>query len=146
MVVIHWWRSRLRQSAHARTIDEYDVTVLVPRVDMTSQINCGDVIMLSQKRLSLATMAKWAINDRFSIGNLIYQWLTSSLVKIIGKSPHSWPKKIVIHGNSCIILYYNYVTAISISLDASLILPSIYNQIFDIYWTLVLMFKYSQDE
>ena len=37
----------------------------------------------------------------------ICQWfslLTSSLVKIIGKSPHSWPK-IVIHGNSCITLY-----------------------------------------
>ena len=27
-----------------------------------------------------------------------------SLVKIIGKSPHSWPK-IVIHGNECIILF-----------------------------------------
>ena len=38
---------------------------------------------------------------------MICQWfslVTSSLVKIIGKSPHSWPK-IVIHGNSCIILY-----------------------------------------
>ena len=31
--------------------------------------------------------------------------VTSSLVKIIGKSPHSWPK-IVIHGNSCIIVYF----------------------------------------
>ena len=33
-----------------------------------------------------------------------FSLVTSSLVKIIGKSPHSWPK-IVIHGNSCIILY-----------------------------------------
>ena len=30
-----------------------------------------------------------------------YNW---SLVKHIGKSPHSWPK-IVIHGNPCIIIY-----------------------------------------
>ena len=39
---------------------------------------------------------------------MIYQWfslVTSSLVKIIGKSPHSWPK-MVIHANSCIILYF----------------------------------------
>ena len=37
----------------------------------------------------------------------IRQWfslVTSSLVKIIAESPHSW-QKIVIHGNSCIILY-----------------------------------------
>ena len=34
-----------RQSAHARTIDKYDVTILVPRVRVTSQINCDDVKM-----------------------------------------------------------------------------------------------------
>ena len=27
-------------------------------------------------------------------------------MKIIGKSPHSWPQNRVIHGNSCIILYF----------------------------------------
>ena len=46
-------------------------------------------------------------NDFWVTRDAIYQWfslVTSSLVKIIGKSPHSWPK-IVIHGNSCIILY-----------------------------------------
>ena len=32
---------------------------------VTSQINCGDVTMPSQKRPSLATVAKWAIDDRF---------------------------------------------------------------------------------
>ena len=36
--------------------DEYDVTMLVPRVRVTSPINCGDVTMLSQQRPSLATM------------------------------------------------------------------------------------------
>ena len=46
-------------------------------------------------------------NDFLVTREVICQWfslVTSSLVKIIGKSPHSWPK-IVIHGNSCIILY-----------------------------------------
>ena len=33
----------------------------VPRVRVTSQINCDNVTMLSQKRPSSATMAKWAI-------------------------------------------------------------------------------------
>ena len=39
----------------------------------------------------------------------IWQWsslVTSSLVKIIAISPHSWQQKIDIHGNPCIILYY----------------------------------------
>ena len=35
------------------------------------------------------------------IGNDFHSWL----VKIIAESPHSW-QKIVIHGNSCIILYF----------------------------------------
>ena len=47
----------------SRTIDEYDVTMPVPRVRMTSQINCDDVIMLSQKRPPWATMAKGAMDD-----------------------------------------------------------------------------------
>ena len=37
-----------------------------------------------------------------------FSLVTSSLVKIIGKSPHSSPK-IGIHGNSCIILYLFHV-------------------------------------
>ena len=44
-------------------------------------------------------------NDTFAtMNNNFWGHLTSSLVKIIGKSSHSWPK-IVIHGDSCIILY-----------------------------------------
>ena len=46
-------------------------------------------------------------NDFFVTREAIRQWfslVTSSLVKIIAESPHSW-QKIVIHGNSCIILY-----------------------------------------
>ena len=35
------------------------------RVRVTSQINCGDVTMRKQKRPSLATVAKWAIDDGF---------------------------------------------------------------------------------
>ena len=38
----------------------------VPRVHLMSQINYGDVIMLSQKRPSLPTIAKRAIDDFFS--------------------------------------------------------------------------------
>ena len=87
----------------------------------TSHINSGDVTILNQKRLSLATMTKSAIVNCFSgivcsghqiackkwnntfvtVNNdlgvtreAICQWfslVTSSLVKIIGKSPHSWP-------------------------------------------------------
>ena len=134
-VVIHWWRSPLRQFARARTIHEYDVMMLVSRVLVTLQINCGDVTILRQKRPSLATMTKWTIDDCFNeavcsghkiaykksnntfvtLNNdilvtreVICQWfsfVTSSLVKLIAKSSHSW-SKIVIHGNSCIILYF----------------------------------------
>ena len=46
----------------ARTINEYDVTMLVR---VTSQMNCGGVTMLSQKIPFLAIMAKWAIDDCF---------------------------------------------------------------------------------
>ena len=41
----------------------------------------------------------WSLLRWFSL-------MTLSLVKIICKSPHSWPK-IVIHNNSCIILYFS---------------------------------------
>ena len=64
--VIHLWISPLRQFARARTIDEYDVTIPVSYIRVTSQINCGDVTILNQKRLSLATMAKSAIDNCFS--------------------------------------------------------------------------------
>ena len=43
------------------------------------------------------SQVRWFAND-------FHKWRTSSLVKIIGKSPHEWPK-IVIHGNKCIILF-----------------------------------------
>ena len=128
----------------------------VSYIRVMSQFNCGDVTILNQKRLSLATMAKSAIDNCFSrivcsghqiackkwnnifvtVNNdfgvtreAICQWFsleTSSLVKIIGKSPHSWPK-MVIHGNSCIILYispscnvYASVNWISIRSDIGL--------------------------
>ena len=85
---------------------------------MTSQINCCDITMLSQKRPSLATMVKLMIafsgivcsghkiackkyndtfltvhNDFWVTHEAISQWF-SSLVKTIGKSPHSWPKNL----------------------------------------------------
>ena len=66
MAVIQEWRSPLRQFARARTIDEYDVTMPVSYIRMTSQTNCGDVTILNQKSLSLATMAKSAIDNCFS--------------------------------------------------------------------------------
>ena len=40
----------------------------VPHLRVMSQINCGDITMLSQIQieiLSLATMAEWVINDLF---------------------------------------------------------------------------------
>ena len=40
--------------------------MLVSYIRVTSQINCGDVTMLNQKRLSLATTAKSAIDDFFA--------------------------------------------------------------------------------
>ena len=46
-------------------------------------------------------------NDFFVTSEAIRLWfslVTSSLVKIIAESPHSW-QKIVIHGNECIILF-----------------------------------------
>ena len=52
--------------AWARTIDEYDVLMPVSYIRVTSQINCGDVTILNQKRLSLATMAKSAVDNYFS--------------------------------------------------------------------------------
>ena len=48
---------------HARTIKEYDVTMPVHHIDVTSQTNQGDVTMLSQKRPFLAIMVKWVIDD-----------------------------------------------------------------------------------
>ena len=84
--------------------------------------------MLRQKRLFLATMAKWAIDDCFSgimcsehkiafkntiIHSLpwitmflsLVMWFAKSLVNHITRD-----QKIVIHGNSCIILYiYIYI-------------------------------------
>ena len=62
-VVIYKWRLPLCQIVHARTIDEYAMPVA--RVCVTSQVNCGDITMLSQKIMPLVTMAKWAIDECF---------------------------------------------------------------------------------
>ena len=46
-------------------------------------------------------------NDFLATSGVICQWfsrVTKSRVKIIGKTPHEWPK-IVIHGNECTILF-----------------------------------------
>ena len=61
--VIHWWRSPLCQFARVGTIDEFDVTMPLNNIRVTSQINCGDVTILSQKRLFLAPMAEPAIDN-----------------------------------------------------------------------------------
>ena len=47
------------------TLDESDATMLVPHVHMTSQINCGDIKMLSQKRSSYEQKSR---NQRSVIG------------------------------------------------------------------------------
>ena len=52
VVVIHLWRSPLCQFVRARTVDEYDVTMPVPSISVTSQINRGDATLLHQKRPS----------------------------------------------------------------------------------------------
>ena len=91
-------------------------------VRVRSQINCGDVTMLNQKRPSLATMTKSAL------GNVLAELCIKSRVrnKMIHSLPwitilgHAWrdlpmifqslanrltcDPKIFIHGNSCIIL------------------------------------------
>ena len=48
-------------------------------------------------------------NDFLVTSGVICQWfsrVTKSRVKIIGKSPHEWPKEIIIHGNECIIPFF----------------------------------------
>ena len=65
-VVIHWLRWLLRQYVRTRTNDKYDVIIAVAHVRVMSQIRCGDVTMLSQKRPSSATMVKSAIDTCFS--------------------------------------------------------------------------------
>ena len=131
---IPWWEidihgcySLFRQFARARTIKEYDVTLPVPHNRVTSQIGCGDVAMLSQKRPSLATMTKSAIDKYFFVGSghkiaCIHSlpWITNFglLVMRFANDFHSWLRhtwkllanrltrdpKIIIHGNWCIIL------------------------------------------
>ena len=57
-IVIHWWRSTLRQFARQRALGEYEVTVLVLDVRVTSLINYDDVAMLDHKRPSFPTRVK----------------------------------------------------------------------------------------
>ena len=52
-VVIHWRRLPLCQFACARRIDEYDLTMPVPHIQLMSQINRGDITMLSQNKANL---------------------------------------------------------------------------------------------
>ena len=55
----------------------HDVTMLVSYIRVTSQINCGDVTILNQKRLSLATTAKSAIDNCFGgISSTQVKWFT----------------------------------------------------------------------
>ena len=59
---------------HLRAIEENDITMPVPRVHLTSQINRGDVTMLSQKKTALGDngemsdrwlfLAEWCVQDR----------------------------------------------------------------------------------
>ena len=117
--------------------------MVVSYIRVTSQINCGDVTILNQKRLSLATRAKPAIDNCFGgieysghqirVRNKIIHsspWITifGSLVMRFANDFHSWLRhswkslanrltrdpKIVIHGNSCIILYISNALAMEI--------------------------------
>ena len=55
-----------RLCANLRVHEQWlNATMPVPRDRVTSQINPGDVTMLSQKRPSMRTMTKWAIDDCF---------------------------------------------------------------------------------
>ena len=114
-VVIHYLRSLLRQFAHARTIDKYDVTIPVPHVHVMSQINCGDVTMLIQKRMSLAATAKPAMDifcvivcsehNKANLRDLIAATglLISNWIQIVNFSAHvtvkfdGWPCKTIGH-------------------------------------------------
>ena len=94
-IVIHWWRSLVCQFARERTIDENGVTVPVTRIRVKSQINCSDVTMLNQKKKVLS------YNGEF--GN---RWLFLAELSIFWKIASLVTQKVVIHGNSCIILYF----------------------------------------
>ena len=100
------------QFAHARTIYEYGATMIVSRVRVTSQIHIGDVTMLSQKRPSLRN--EWSM---IAFSRIMY-WghkiacihsLTSITIFVsrVMRFANSLTRdpKIVIHGNSSIILY-----------------------------------------
>ena len=53
--------------ACARTIDEYDATISIPRICVTSQVYCGDVTMRKRSK-SNTTLAKVAIENCFWAG------------------------------------------------------------------------------
>ena len=113
----------LCQFARARTIDEYDVTMLVSPVRVTPQINYGDDNYdMSDWCLFLE---KLCVKDiKLRVRNKIIHSLPGitifgSLVRRFTNDFHSWLRhswkslanrltrdpKIFIHGNSCIILY-----------------------------------------
>ena len=65
-VVIHKWRWPCHQFARARTVDEFDVSMPVSHVRITSQTNWSNVT--SQKSSSFATMPNSTINNCFFSG------------------------------------------------------------------------------
>ena len=107
-----WKQRKKHHFLHAKPwIPDGDISIFTAVIHKWK--NCGDVTVINQKRLSLATMAESAIDNCFSrtvcsghqmackksnVGvtrDAICQWfplVTSSLVKIIVKSPHSWPQ------------------------------------------------------
>ena len=111
---------------HARTINEYDVTMPVPWVQLTSQINCGDVTMLSQKRPLLGTIVNWVIDDLYLVELCVqdieyhvrnkmiqsFSWRMIFWSLMIWFANHlTHDQKIIIHSDSCIILYFTHVPA-----------------------------------
>ena len=97
------------QSTDMTSWCRYDVTMPVPRVCVTAQVNSGDVTMLGQRRLSLATMTKWAMADcvlnKIKYGlpwitTFDHSWSDSPMIFIrdcitrenhCWIAPHSWP-------------------------------------------------------
>ena len=73
--VIHLWRSPLRQFSHARTIDEYDVTMLVSYIRVTSQINGGDVTILNKQRVLMHGHQGWNVRHGLCHIYMIYVYI-----------------------------------------------------------------------
>ena len=101
----------MHQFARARTIDQYDVTMPVPHFRVTSQINSGDVTMLSKKRPSLETrqhqrsiiafsgivyyhysaVIMGTMASQITSLTIVYSTVNSAPIKENIKAPHHWP-------------------------------------------------------